>query len=579
MIKQSGRWFAGAVVLTCFTLCAQLTPEQKALDLQTIASLYAKQYAPYEWKRDAIGFDLFDLRPWLERARQSKTDLEYLDLVAEYIASLQDIHAYYAANSDFGAYLPIYTDIFDGKVLIEDIDRSYLPASRYDFAVGDEVIQFDGKPVMDVVAAISRLTSFANPRSTQRWAADQLVYRQQVYLPSAGLLPDTATLVVRRQDGTEKTYSIAWEKFGTPLKSLGPLPDFRLSRGALRADPVATELEVSLPDDPGVPAYRKPWVNLQRQVSRRPAKSLRGYAEIAPIYRMPSGFVQRLGRSRSDYFFSGTYTLDGKRIGFIRVATFQPLSFGLLSIPLRQFEQEIGFMKANTDVLVVDVTRNEGGFACYAEDLERRLINKPFQTIGLEIRPNLDIIREWEYAVLDAQDFGEQWEVDIYSSLLKDIKTAYSENRGRTGSIPLCGTSLDVTSATDRTGASLAYDKPILLLTDEFSVSAADSFAAVLQDSGAAKLFGYRTAGAGGTLWEVSAGFYSEGGAAVTQMLSVRPKLQTVTGFPPTRYIENVGVRPDIEYDFQTRENLLGNGAPFVDAFFKAAAALASGGN
>jgi hypothetical protein len=50
-------------------------------------------------------------------------------------------------------------------------------------------------------------------------------------------------------------------------------------------------------------------------------------------------------------------------------------------------------MKANTDVLVVDVTRNEGGFACYAEDLEQRLIPKPFQTIGLEIRPNLELIR------------------------------------------------------------------------------------------------------------------------------------------------------------------------------------------
>ena len=61
------------------------TPEQKAIDLQTIASLYAKQYAPYEWKRDNLQFDLFNLRPWLERARATKTDVEYLDLVSREI--------------------------------------------------------------------------------------------------------------------------------------------------------------------------------------------------------------------------------------------------------------------------------------------------------------------------------------------------------------------------------------------------------------------------------------------------------------------------------------------------------------
>jgi C-terminal processing protease CtpA/Prc len=125
----------------------------------------------------------------------------------------------------------------------------------------------------------------------------------------------------------------------------------------------------------------------------------------------------------------------------------------------------------------------------------------------------------------------------------------------------------------------LAYDKPILLLTDEFSTSAADSFAAVLQDSGVARLFGYRTAGGGGNVVNSTAGFFSEGSVSLSQMLTVRPSVRAAPGFPASRYIENVGVRPDIEYDYQTRENLLQNGAPFVDGFLKAAAALVSGGN
>ena len=37
--------------------------------------------------------------------------------------------------------------------------------------------------------------------------------------------------------------------------------------------------------------------------------------------------------------------------------------------------------------------------------------------------------------------------------------------------------------ATNSAGASLAYNKPILLLTDEFTTSAAEIFAAIFQDS------------------------------------------------------------------------------------------------
>lgn len=573
MIHRMGRAIVAALVLGSFCVSAQLTPEQKVIDLQTIASLYAKQYAPYEWKRDNFGFDLFNLRPWLERARQTKTDLEYLDLAGEYLANLQDIHSYYIANSDYSADLHLYTDIYDGKVLIEQIDRSYLPARQFDFAVGDEIVLFDGKPVMEVVDGIAKLTSFGNPRSTRRWAADQLVYRIQAYLPSTPLLGDSAVILVRRQDGSEKSYTIPWDTSGTPILKLGPLPNFQLGRSGVRDEGRGPSPEASPTEAAPEPAYRKPWLSLQRHKSR-PVKSLRGFGARDPIYRLPVGFQQRLGRVRSDYFYSGTIATGGKRVGFIRIGTFEPASFGLISLAIQQFGQEIGYMKANTDVLVIDVTRNEGGFACYAEELERYVIPKPFTALGVEIRPNLDLVRDFEYAYLDAIDFGEDWEVALYGALLKDIKTAYSENRGRTGPMPLCGPSLNLDTAKDRNGAVLAYDKPILLVTDEFSTSAADSFAAVVQDAGAAKLFGYRTAGAGGNTVEVQNGFFSEGSTAVTQMMTVRSQVHQAPGFPATRYVENVGVQPDVPYDYQIRENLISNGAPFVDAFLKAAVAL-----
>ena len=48
-----------------------LTKNQRDADLVQLASTFAKQYAPYEWKRDVFGFDLFRLTPWLQRAHHA----------------------------------------------------------------------------------------------------------------------------------------------------------------------------------------------------------------------------------------------------------------------------------------------------------------------------------------------------------------------------------------------------------------------------------------------------------------------------------------------------------------------------
>ena len=45
--------------------------------------------------------------------------------------------------------------------------------------------------------------------------------------------------------------------------------------------------------------------------------------------------------------------------------------------------------------------------------------------------------------------------------------------------------------------------------------------------------------------------------------------------FPPSPYIENIGVQPDIVVDYMTRQNLVTGGAPFVQAFTNAAVTLA----
>jgi hypothetical protein len=96
-----------------------------------------------------------------------------------------------------------------------------------------------------------------------------------------------------------------------------------------------------------------------------------------------------------------------------------------------------------------------------------------------------------------------------------------------------------------------------------------NNFAAELHflNARSAPIFGMRTMGAGGNVVSYRATAFMESSFTITESLMNRGRLIQTTDFPPTPYIENVGVRPDIPVDYMTTTNLLTGGAPFVQAF------------
>jgi C-terminal processing protease CtpA/Prc len=157
--------------------------------------------------------------------------------------------------------------------------------------------------------------------------------------------------------------------------------------------------------------------------------------------------------------------------------------------------------------------------------------------------------------------------INLYSGFLKEVQQAYSENRGMTGPLPLCTQTLDRPAAKDSRGNVIAYTKPLIVLTDEMSASGADAFPAMLQDAQRGLIVGWRTMGAGGDVIDVPATTYSGGNTRVTESLMIRKNPVMTSDFPAAPYVENIGVRPDIQIDYMTKENLLQKGKPFVDAF------------
>ncbi len=556
-IKNIGLILLASLAPVC---SGQLTPEQKEEDFKVLTALYSKQYAPYEWKKQAFGFDMLRTGPWLDRVRQSKDDLDFYEICVEYVASLHDTHDSFSLPSDFFATLNVGLDIYDGKVLIEGINRVRLPVARFPFVVGDEVVSVDGVPVERLLEDFAKYARQGNPRSTRRIAAARIAGRPQSRMPHAPDVGESATVVIRRMSGVEETYTLPWTKTGTPLK-VGPVPNPKQT-AAVRA---AVNEDYEPAEEP-TPDYEKAWRDVQHAGVSEP-HALIGYGARAPIYALPAGFTVRFGTAAVDFFFSGTYQSAGQRIGYIRIPSYGSLS----PVVLAQFEREIAFFEANTDGLVVDQMRNPGGFLCFGENVVARLTPGEFRPVGYQLRATRARLVGFHNSLQNARAAGaDQWIIDLYESLYLQMNQAYSENRGLTGSLPLCGPSMTRQAATDAAGRSIAYTKPLLMIIDEFSTSTADSVPAMLQDAGRGILFGWRTNGAGGTNTAFATGAYSEGFTGMTLGLMTRKGPISTPEYPAEPFIENIGVRPDIQVDYMTRDNLLQQGRPFVAAFTEA---------
>jgi len=546
---------------------AQLTLDQKVHDFQNLASLFAKHYAPLQWKKQLLGVDALQITPWLARIRRSRDDLDFLEICAEYVASLDDAHSSFINESSFAADSGLFVDIYDGKVLIEAINRLQLPARQYPFEVGDELVAVDGKPVDQFIREYSRLMKLGHEQATRRLAADLIVFRPQATVPRAHEIPDVSDFDIRRRDGKMETYKIAWDKFGFPVNRLGPVPSpnpFKVPTPRM-----AEESE----------SYLKPLMEMQNWSVRRRAPGFQrqresaagegfvlGWGRRAPAFAPPPNLVQRLGRFPGEFHFSGTYTAGGKRLGYVRIPSFSPPS---TTIAVRELLTEVLFFQQNTDGLVVDIMRNDGG-GCYLLTAASLLMKERFHVPGQQVRPSLATINSFQQSIEVAREVqAAPWIITLLENYLSQLLSAYQENRGVTGPLPLCSLSFEEEPARDLNGGQLSYTKPMIVLIDEFSSSAAEIFAAVMQDNRRALLVGSRTTGAGGTtsLSGFDAGVYSESGTSMTLSLLTRRDPVSIPGFPDAPFIENMGVHPDVPLTFMTEDNLRNRGLTFVQDF------------
>src|SRR5260370_431226 len=262
---------------------AQMTKEQKVADFLQLASTYAINYGPTQWKRDALHVDLLNIGDWLNQAATSADDLAFYEVCVAYVASLNDAHDAFEVPSDFEAKLGFYVDIYDGKLLIDIVDRTLLPARKYAFQIGDELVSIDGAPAADLLQSLLKYAVAANDVSTRRFAAQWLTDRPQIYIPHANQVGDSATVVINMQNGGPKPFSIPWFTTGTPLTFVGPVISPFLP---------GAEAAPAAPGDYMAPLRRLRNLRLPAAKSR---KYVAGYDATKPLFNLPSTFQIRMG--------------------------------------------------------------------------------------------------------------------------------------------------------------------------------------------------------------------------------------------------------------------------------------------
>jgi hypothetical protein len=544
-----------ALCINPLVCSAKLTTEQKLSDFKQLVAFYKRSYAPLQWKKQVSGFDASDERPWLARVANTTDDLGYVELCAEYVADLNDSHSFYQLQrNEWKAKLPFevgtYADGAIEKVLIDKIDRTKLPESQYPFQIGDELISLDGTSADAWIKRLVRWTHGSNPRFKRQIAAMSIVARQQTGGPVQGGFPrapletgDSSTIVVRRANGNVETYVVAWEKSGTPTLEFGPVHDSLYSQA-----PVHTI-------DPAVGL--KAW-------AAAPGSPL-------PVFALPAGFHTHLGGVGPNGFplapfFTGTFEANGLRIGLLRFPGFGGPPTGIYK---DQLAGEIAYLQANTDALVLDVMHNSGGGSEYSDIAISYLIPTPRKSVLAAWRPTqstLGDLNELAQGLRATDPFAAHFLDQTREKVLQ----AYRRGDALTDPYPLDPVAdLDDQStwlrppAMDAQGNVLAYSKPIMLLIDERTISAGDAFASQFQDNHRGLVFGMRSNGAGGNVAAVPIGNYAEGQTGAEINLVVRHQIVKAPGYPATKYLDNVGVQPDLTEDFMTRENLVNGGSTF----------------
>lgn len=520
-----------------------LTKQEVKSTLDLIEFHLMTSYAPWNWKKEHHGRDASD------EIQQAKAEVEALKeitikkaqgIVLRLVHRLKDYHVDVLFFSTEAAKLPFAVKGAEGRYFVVSLNPDKLPDQFYQIQCGDELLLFGGRKPSEVINEIKESMSYcAHELTDQSLCERYLTQRFGATLTSE--IPKGSIELTFKSRVTDKIYGLelSWEY-----------------------EPEHVDCSCVFDHCAQLPKEKSRLFNqkfLREEMLFSPATYLQTSTNTIGLNPNNMGerdsFLPTLGKilwktGKDNPFQAYIFqNLNERKIGFLRIPTYD-VEDGEGN--LKALEGVILMMEEQTDMLIIDQLSNPGGGVFYSYAIASMLTDKPLNTPHHQKTiTQLDVIRAHFNLDAISDIYSNKQAVDIFGKSIcgypvnyqfiqniinynRFILNQWHKGNTLTDSFHLWG-------ANSINPHSLArYSKQILLLNNELCFSAADFFAAILEDNGRAKIFGSRTAGAGGTIERIYP--YNHLGIS---MLSFT---KTIAYRKNNQPIEDLGVSPHIPY-------------------------------
>ncbi len=505
--------------------------------LESIRADFEDGYAPMEWKKEYLNWDLneqFEIAKNQILATENITTAQYQQILKGFFLSPRDHHVGIHFYSTESAELPISVRAVDHRLFIVYVNNEKINPSLFPIFAGEEIVSINGQPAMEALIDFQKQAFHSSDEGTDR-ALAQLFFTKR--FASRGHAIPSGPVTLELKSGccdSVRAVQLCWEY----------TPEMITSDVSHQFDEPKTKL----------PDYQFTAFEGEAAVS--------DYDQKNPFERASKkSYLPSLGKkiwqsSEFDFFDAYIYqTPDRGLVGYIRLPSYHPFFPELF---FEEFKKVMSHFQETTDALVIDQTNNPGGSLLYLYALASLLTDKPLNTPkhkftinqehvfeAVEMLKVLEQIHDDEDAI---RLFGESFHGYPISYQFVQILTNYYRfviaewKAGRTLTQP------HYLFGVDRINPhpSVNYTKPILLLIDELDISGGDFFPAIMQDNQRALVMGTRTSGAGGYVRnrEVS-NIFGVMMYRFTESVALRENKE---------YLENLGVKPDIEYKWTVND-------------------------
>ncbi len=524
--------FLFLALLCVNAFASSLTENQKLEDLDQLVRSIKAKYGPIQFKETELGINVDILKnEYTQRIKATKNNSEFYYEIIKFVGEFKDGHFGAWLPTDHVGSVPFSTFLFDGKVLIEEIDRNKLSEKKFPFRVGDEIVSVDGQDIADFLDEYQVYRGSGSDLTMRTRAAYAVTWRRGRYYPVKD-----GEVVFGIRKGTSNTIvevKLEWGLTGTPLDEFISTKTSTRSAKKSEYNPLMLSIREQMQEDLG-PRFDK---------SYHCSGETRVEVPNDTTYIMKKPFVA--------YYYP---TAKGN-IGYLRIPHYSPQNAmtGDDEYELRfsQYEYAVSELEKNTVALVIDQDHNCGGSVLYLEKMLGLFMNTPYPPMGFTL-----LATKSEY--LDFMNWLNDYDENtIYYQRLKSvtelIKDSWMKGEFMTPMTNLQG--IDKLNPNQ-----ITYTKPILMLIDHQSGSGGDAFPSMMKGLGRAKLFGTQTAGLGGHVESLPALRHSGINLRITKSLFYKPN-----GDP----VENNGAIPDIDY-VTTRADLMHGYRDYREAYTKA---------